>query len=141
MILIFFSFSCLWKLLGEALLLLQPLPKEVALLRVPTMLVEQKSDSQEDAMVELNKLEALKMASRALTVNRSNFMELPLAGVPHCTYGGLRMLPEEHSGSPASMESYSPSSRVKGLPNSGFRMLGSQYVVLAHHRSVRTTRG
>ena len=62
-----FSFSCLWKLLGEALLLLQPLPKEVALLRVPTMLVEQKSESQEDAMVELNKLEALKMASRAFT--------------------------------------------------------------------------
>ena len=47
--------------------MLQPLPKEVALLRVPTMLVEQKSESQEDAMVELNKLEALKMASRALT--------------------------------------------------------------------------
>ena len=63
-----FSFSCLWKLLGEALLLMQPLSNEVAILRVPSELLQgDKSEAESEAWGELNKLEALKMASRALS--------------------------------------------------------------------------
>ena len=67
-ILFHFSFSCLWKLLGEALLLMQALPNEIAVLFVPSMLVEQTGlSNEEDKNVEINKLEALKMATRALS--------------------------------------------------------------------------
>ena len=46
---------------------MQALPNEVAVLCVPSMLVEQTGLSSEDTNVEINKLEALKMATRALS--------------------------------------------------------------------------
>ena len=47
---------------------MQALPNEVAVLFVPSMLVEQTGlSSEEETNVEINKLEALKMASRALS--------------------------------------------------------------------------
>ena len=46
---------------------MQALPNEVAVLCVPSMLVEQTGMSGEDTNVEINKLEALKMATRALS--------------------------------------------------------------------------
>ena len=45
---------------------MQALPNEVAILFVPSMLVEQNC-SAEETKVEINKLEALKMATRALS--------------------------------------------------------------------------
>ena len=44
---------------------MQVLPNEVAILNVPSMLLEKPSS--QDKNVEINKLEALKMASRALS--------------------------------------------------------------------------
>ena len=47
---------------------MQALPNEVAVLCVPSMLVEQTGlSNEEDRNVEINKLEALKMATRALS--------------------------------------------------------------------------
>ena len=46
---------------------MQALPNEVAILFVPSMLVEQNLTSAEETNVEINKLEALKMATRALS--------------------------------------------------------------------------
>ena len=49
---------------------MQPLPNEVAVLRVPSELLQgdgEGGDESEEAWGELNKLEALKMASRALS--------------------------------------------------------------------------
>ena len=47
---------------------MQALPNEVAVLFVPSILVEQTAlNSEQDKNVEINKLEALKMATRALS--------------------------------------------------------------------------
>ena len=47
---------------------MQALPNEVAILCVPSILVEKSGlSSEKDANVEINKLEALKMATRALS--------------------------------------------------------------------------
>ena len=65
------SFGCLWKLLGESFLLLQSLPAEVAVLRVPTALVllsnsnTKSCSSSELTREEINKLQALKFSSKA----------------------------------------------------------------------------
>ena len=66
------SFGCLWKLLGESFLLLESLPAEVAVLRVPTAILSNSSNtptkscsSSELTREEINKLQALKFSSKA----------------------------------------------------------------------------
>ena len=61
------SFGCLWKLLGESFLLLESLPAEVAVLRVPTAFLSntKSCSSSELTREEINKLQALKFSSKA----------------------------------------------------------------------------
>ena len=59
------SFSCLWKLLGEALLTMHALPKEVAMVQVPSIILNDVKDNAEDNTTIMNKSQALKMSSKA----------------------------------------------------------------------------
>jgi tetratricopeptide (TPR) repeat protein len=59
------SFCCLWKLLGDALILMHALPKEVANLRVPSILLPGGQQSQDTNTTSANKLQLLQLASKA----------------------------------------------------------------------------
>ena len=58
------SFSCLWKLLGEALLTLHALPTEVAMVKVPSSIVLNEAEDATTTTT-LSKSQALKLSTKA----------------------------------------------------------------------------
>lgn len=57
-----FSFACLWKLLAEALLTMHALPNDIALLQVPSSLL----NIQKEEKTSIDKLQTLQLATKSL---------------------------------------------------------------------------